>query len=193
MMAAFRVLRRVLSRAPSSRVVPPTRDPYHVLFDTLVGLLDSSNSSMRTQAARTLSIYRLADRTGLEGLFLKRLGSETDATVRAAFVTYLCEAAKGGSSNALIAVENALNDSSLEVRLSSVAALNQLRPPKALPKLVALVSASEAVLRVAALRSIEAYGDAAKAHVKQIQERQLVEEHVEARKVIERILRRWTK
>jgi HEAT repeat protein len=190
---ALRVLDRIELHAFSNRAMqkPVGTDvsQYPTIFDTLVRMLDDPDPDFRAAAVACLANMDQPSKPRLEPPLLNRLAKEPEALVRARIVTALSPLAGTGSPAALEVVIAALDDANAEIRFRAVVAMQAVRRPEGLPKVARQLSAQEPLVRLAAVRALAAYGDAAAPYRPALEERFAVEPEPNIRNEMERLLR----
>lgn len=131
------------------------------LYDAMMLLVDNRDAAIRSAAITSLTLFYQPPREDLEIAILERFATERAPLVRTAMIVALGQRARLGSRKALSILLSALDESG-PVRLSAVSTMQHVRAPEALPRLVNLLDDEQAVVRRTVIRTVAAYGQAAK-------------------------------
>jgi HEAT repeats len=190
---ALRVLDRIELQAFSNRArqnpVGTDVSQFPPLFDTLVHMLDDPDYTFRAAAVAGLANMDQPSKPRLEPPLLNLMAKEPEAIVRARIVTALSPLAGTGSPAALEVVISALDDPHAEIRFRAIVAMQAVRRPEGLPKVAKQLSAQEPAVRLASVRALAAYGEAATPYRPALEERFAVEPEQNIRNEMERLLR----
>jgi hypothetical protein len=190
---ALRVLDKVERQAFMNRGVnkPVITDAatYGPLFTTLVRMLDDPEPGARSSAVAGLSNLDSPPRERLDAPLLNALAKETEPTVKARIITGLTGRASLGAPAPLAAVLAGLDDQMVDVRFRSIVAMQLIRHPDGLARVVGQLSATETPVRLAAVRAVAAYGDAAASHRTALEAHLKAEADTAVRTELERFLK----
>jgi HEAT repeat protein len=190
---ALRVLDKVERQTFANRGInkPVITDAatYGPLFTTLVRMLEDPEPGARASAVAGLSNLDSPPKERLDGPLLNALAKETDAFVKSRIITGLTARAALGAAAPLAAVLAGLDDQAPEVRFRSLVAMQIIRHPDGLARVAGQLTSNEPGLRLAAVRAMAAYGDAAAAHRLALETQLKAETNTEVRNELERFLK----
>jgi HEAT repeat protein len=190
---ALRVLDKVERQAFANRGVnkPVLTDAsaYGPLFTTLVRMLEDPEPGARSSAVAGLANLDSPPKERLDGPLLNALAKETDAFVKSRIITGLTTRAALGAAAPLAAVLAGLDDQAVEVRFRSVIAMQIVRHPDGLARVAGQLTSTEPALRLAAVRALAAYGEAAAAHRPALEAQLKTETNTDVRNELERLLK----
>jgi hypothetical protein len=167
---ALSVLGRVELNANTARIEkrPIITNPasYRPLYRTLFEQLDDPDFRNRQAVILDLLAFEVPPGPDeeLERAMLSRLHNEAVPLVRATMILVLAQRAKRGSIAAVSPILAALEDDPT-VASRAVSAVQELRTPEALPRLVTLLSSPQAWLRRQVVRALRAFGPSVAPHM----------------------------